>query len=201
MPRALGHGLESPGKAGRHRGPSGQVPSLPGQLVDTSGPREKAQVSRDSWSIPRGLGYSPELPGRAGQNREPSTLTEWLGTAGRPHSPSDTSMSHPGQLVDPAGYQTWARVAWKAGRHRGPSDQVPSHPEQLVDPAGLRALARVTQNCRSTSQALRREPESSWMAGRTRGPSDTSARRPGKLFHTAGPRAQSTVTRDSWSTP
>ena len=172
MPRALGHGLESPGKAGRPRRPSDQVPSLPGQLVDTSGPREKAQVSRDSWSTPRGLGYSPELPGRAG----------------RPNGPSGKGPSLAGCLVDTAVRPTRARVArdscsttWAlgprpespgtagqnpralgprpescktAGRPRGSLGTVPSLPGQLVDPASPRTRARVSRERSSTPGAL-----------------------------------------------
>ena len=76
---------------------------------------------------PRALGPWPESPQRAGRNRGPKGTDpifpdgwsnqqafrhrpETPGTAGRTHGPSDPSATCPGQLVDPMGNKTLARI-------------------------------------------------------------------------------------------
>ena len=156
--RALGHEPELSGNAGRprgpsnpsarkdvrQRGPSGTVPSNPGQLIGPAGHRTRAQIAWESWSTPRALGHGPK----------------WPGTAGRRHGPWDIGRKGPGYLVDPArpraqldhntSPQFWGRVTrdakstpwydrpgpespWKAGRPRGTSGTGPSPPAQLVE--------------------------------------------------------------------
>jgi len=56
------------------------------------------------------------------------------GTAGRPRMHSVPSASHQGQLVDPAGLQTRARVARDACLTPCSLRPGPSRPGQLVDP-------------------------------------------------------------------
>ena len=106
-PRALGHEHESPRSAGRHRGHSDSIESHPGELVDPAGPRMEAR-----------------FPGRAGRHRRtsdpgpsrPWALAQWPEspvTAARPRGKSDPGPSRQGELVDPAGYRSPARVAQK----------------------------------------------------------------------------------------
>ena len=79
------------------RGALGTGPSLPGDLVDPVGPRNRARVSKDIVD-PSGtlaLRHKRELSGRAG----------------RPRGPSDPGPSDQGHLVDLAGPQNGARVA------------------------------------------------------------------------------------------
>ena len=59
------------------------------------------------WSNPRGIGAGRETSETAGQHR----------------GPSDTSPSHPGELIDPAGPRTCSRVAresWSTPQALGP---------------------------------------------------------------------------------
>ena len=99
--RTIGPERNRPGRAGRTVLPSDPSASRPGELVDPTGPltrvrstgtavrprgtSEPCLVARDIWSSPRSLGPGPE----------------WTGTAGGPRAPSESSASHPGQLVDP----------------------------------------------------------------------------------------------------
>ena len=189
--RALGNGPELPGMAGRHCRPSDLVLRIPGQLVDTSGPQERARVPRYSWSNPRASGPGPKTP--------------W--TTGRTQGPADPSSRHPGKLFDTAGPRAQSQVtrnSWStprasdpglsrpgelvvhgthpespggAGRTRGhsfssvscpgfwstprASNPGPSCRGHLVNPVGDRALAQVAQDRRCTSRALGHEPVSS----------------------------------------
>ena len=54
--RAFGPGPQSPGRAGRHRGPSNPGLRHRGQGVDPVGPLTLEEVVRDNWSIPRAFG-------------------------------------------------------------------------------------------------------------------------------------------------
>ena len=63
-------------------------------LVDTTGPRTRSRVTRESWWTPWSLGHQRELPGRAGRLR----------------GPSDTGQSWLGEIVDPAGYKSREQV-------------------------------------------------------------------------------------------
>ena len=98
-------------------------------------------------------------------------------------------MRVPGQLVDPAGPRTRARVAtdnlWTrlalghvpespgiAGRTLRPSDPGARPPGQPADHAGPRTRARGTRDSWSTPRALGHGPESPWTPARHRGPSD-----------------------------
>ena len=118
---------ESPGSVGRHCRPSGTSPSCPGLLVDLRCPRTKARVARDSCSTPGGprtqVRVSRESwsspwafsPGLSWENWWTTlALGQWPETpwtAGRQRRPSDLGPSHLGQLVDPVGLRTQARVA------------------------------------------------------------------------------------------
>ena len=131
---------ESSGTPVRHRGPSGTVRSHPGQLVVTTGPRERARIAQESSSTPRTIGPERDSPGRAcrNRNRGPST---------RARVPRD-SWSTPHALgpgpESPGG----------AGRHLGPSVTAPSRPGHLVDTARPRVQSRVTRDAWSTPRSL-----------------------------------------------
>ena len=110
-PRVFKQWPETRGTAGQHRGPLDPSSIRRGELVKSICPRTQARVARDSlstpgpsdpgprrmdsWWTPRALGLNRELRERAGRNRVPS----------------DTSASHPGQLVNPVLSQTWAESA------------------------------------------------------------------------------------------
>ena len=66
----------------------------PGEQVEHAGPRQRARVIWDSWSIPREHGPGPESPG----------------TTGRHCRPLFTGMCLMGQLIDSAGPRTRAQV-------------------------------------------------------------------------------------------
>ena len=108
----------------------------------------------------------------------------------RPRGHSDPDPSRPGQLVDPAGTWTRARVAqdcwwtpeahgpWHkspgiAGRHHVPTGTGPILPGLLIDPVGTWTRARVAGT-----------------AGQTRGPSDTVVNRLGQLVDITGSLTQ-----------
>ena len=112
---ALGTGPEWPGTADRPRGPPDQFRESPGtaclprrpsdlglspprQLVDTSGPRTRARVPRESLLTLQTLRTGLESPG----------------TAGRHHGPSGSGPSLPRELFDPVGLWTQARFARKS---------------------------------------------------------------------------------------
>ena len=165
-----------------------------GQLVDPACSRNRAAVTRDSWSTPRAFGPVPQSPG----------------TAGRPLGPSDPSTRVPGQLVNTTGPRTRTQVvqeSWRTpwalgygpespetpGQHCGPPNQDPSLPGYLVDPVGHRAWAQVTRDSwsaaghRSRTRGARARC-TTWRAfgpGPERpGPPDPSASPLGQLFDT-----------------
>ena len=119
-PRYVRPGPESPRTAGRHRGTSDTGPSLPGQLVNNTGPQTQARVAQESWSTLRGLGNGLEMPRKLIDNPGPwaraqvardacSTLRslrpgpESPGRAGRHSGTSGTGLSPLGVLVDTRG--------------------------------------------------------------------------------------------------
>ena len=200
-PRALGHGSESPGSPGRHRGhsdpnrvaretcrhsrPSGMGANTPGPLVDPRVLWKFVLVAQGLLVDPSGLGPGQESPG----------------TTSRPQGPSDPNPSRPGELVDPG----WL----------GPSA---SRPKQEFDPTAPRARSRVTQESWSTPRAVGHGPKSPGTVGPPREPSEedpshlvelVNRTRPsdpgpsclGQLVDPRGPRTQQRDTRDSWSTP
>ena len=100
---------------------------------------------------PRGFGQCPYMPGKS------------CGSCGT----SDMGPSHLGQLIDPVGTWTQARVTqdfWsnprghgpgpqlprKTDSHRGPLFTVPFLPGQLVDTVCPPAQARFSRDCCST---------------------------------------------------
>ena len=199
-PRALGHGSESPGSPGRHRGhsdpnrvaretcrhsrPSGTGPNSPGPLVD---PRVLRKLALVAW----GLLVHPSGP----WTRARVTRDNW--STPRPLGPEPES---PWRVGRP-------RVAWtkrespEAGvRPRSTTGTVQSHPGKLVDTTGRRAWAQVTRDCWSTPRALGRGPESRRIVGRTRRPSDLSPSCPGHLVDYVGPQTWAGVARNTWST-
>ena len=199
---ALGHLPELPRTAGRPRGPSHPIASLPGVLVVPAGPRSLARVARDIWCTPRSL-----------RARRKSS-----GTAGQPRGPSYPRPSHPVELIDPTDSRTLARVAreiWStpralgperefpggAGRHCGPSHLSASPPGALVDTAVPRTRARVFLDSWSIPCELGPVPASPGPAGRRRGHWNPGLGRPGLLVQPAGYHSRTRVVQESWSTP
>ena len=151
-------------------------------------------------STPRALGPERELPGAAVRHR----------------GPSDTGLSHPGQLVDPTGNQSRARVLWHSWSTPWSHYWSASCPGVLVDPAGYGAgressgraglpggpttRARVALEGWSSTQDLGPGPESPRAAGRHRGPRDTGLSYLGQRVEPAGLRTRARVARDSRST-
>ena len=112
----------------------------------------------------------PTAPGDWGstlQVLEPEP--ESPGTAGRHHGKLGTSPGRLGELVEPAGPQTWARFIQKSWSTHEHSDPGLSHLEQLVEPAGNRKRARVVRD-----------------SGATQWASDPGPNRLGELVYTAG---------------
>ena len=139
--------------------------------------------------------------------------------AGRHQASSDKVPSLPGQRVETAVPQAWARVPGIAGRHFGPLDPGPSRLGQLVDPVGPKTRPGVAQDRLLTPGALGHGHKSTRSAGRHRRSSDPSASvpgqlvdtagqlvdtaglsRPGKLVDTAEPRERARFPWDSWAT-
>ncbi|RKM63499.1 hypothetical protein C0215_20070, partial [Clostridioides difficile] len=100
-------GAESRGTAGQLPGLSDPGPSCPGQPVAPACPRNRARVTRDSWSTPQAVGAWPKLPG----------------TAIRPRGTSGPGPSRPCNLVNPAGTRTWARFARDSWSMRDPGPE------------------------------------------------------------------------------
>ena len=174
-----------PGTAGRPRGPSDPSTSVPGQLVNPTGPRARARVPHDSLSPPQALGTGPESPR----------------TFVRHHGPSDLSVSRQGQMVDTKGLWTRAPVArdswltpgprkrtrgaheswftppafgpgpespWPAGQPRGLSDPSVSVRGQVVDTEGTRTRAQFVRDIRFTQRGIGHGPESPMRPGQSR---------------------------------
>ena len=183
-PRAHVHGPKSPGRAGRHCGPSDTSASYPGQLVDPTCPGTwtLAHVAQERLLTLQEVRPDPESPRRGG----------------RPHEPLDQIMSRAGQLVDTSRTRTLVRVvreSWStprdlghgpespgtADRHRGPLETGPSRPGQLLDTKGPRTRALVTQDIYQP-----------------RGHSDLDPSRPGQLVESTGPQTLARVVQGSW---
>ena len=180
---ALGHLPELPRTAGRPRGPSHPIASLPGVLVVPAGPRSLARVARDIWCTPRSLRARRKSSGTAGQTR----------------GPSEPRPSRPGEMVDSAGPQIQARVAGTAGGLRGDSEQGLSRPGELFDTAGGRTRARVFRESWSSPRELGAEPRSPGAFGRSRTTWDTFLSHPRQLVDSAcfgpGPETPGTAGR------
>ena len=154
--RALGPGAESPGTSGRPRGPSYPSTSHLEGLVDLSGHRTRARVTRDSWSTPRAFAPGPESP--------------W--TTVRYRGPLDKSASHQACWSTPRALAPDRVMPGSVGRPRRPSDPFPCRPGHLVEPAESGTGARVARVSWSPSQAFRNIPKWPGTAGRDRGPLD-----------------------------
>ena len=172
--RALRPKHEWPGRAARARRPSEPARIQPGELVDTTGPRTRARVTRDSWSTTDAWSTQRALRPKH----------EWPVKAGQPRGPSEPARSHPGELVNSAGPWAWARVSqeswwtpWALGPGPDspkPSDQPHWHsvtsasrPGLLVHPTGNRTQTWVARDSCSNPHAFRHGPES---PGTTGGP-------------------------------
>ena len=161
---------------------------LPGELVDTVGPRTRARPSRDSWSSPQDLRHGPECPRTAGRARRTSSTARvtW------------DSWSTPRALRP---LSEWPGKSGRRGRHWNPGLGRPGHrtgprfPGQLVDSAAPRIQSRVARECWSTPRALGHWPQSPEISGVPRGASEPGASRPGQLDNPAGHRTRGRVTR------
>ena len=181
-PRGFRHGPEALGTTGQHRVASGTVRSCRGQMVSPTGPRIRARIALDTFSTMRYVLPGSESPGTTGRPWSLGPGPESPGKAGHSRRPSDTGTSRAGQLINPAGSRTQARVALGVlvdtaalrpkRKSRGPSGTVPSHPGKLVDTAGHWARARVAVEGWSTPRDIGPEHDSPRRAGPNRGPSD-----------------------------
>ena len=190
MPQPLRQGPEFRRKAGRHSGPPDQVPSLPGQLVDSSGPQEWARLHETTGQRGAHSDLCMSRPGQLVDHAGHRARARVAQTTGRPHGPLDTRQSSPGMLVHHSGPRAQARVtqdAWPKPRYVRPGPESP----------GTAGRPR----------ALVPRPESPGTAGRPQGPSDPSTNtwdsfmKPGplgmvsshlgELVDATGPRARS----------
>ena len=133
--RALGPWPDTPGTAGRPRGPSDPSASGPGQLFNT---QARSQVARDSWSTPKDFGPGTDSHGMAGRPRGTSDWARDPRTAGRRRGHSDPCTRRPEQLFELRALGHSPESPRTAGRRRGPSGTGPSHPGKLVDTTGTR---------------------------------------------------------------
>ena len=143
--RALRPKHEWPRRAVRARRPSEPARINPGELIDTTGPRPRARVPRDSWSTTDAWSTQLAL----------GLKHEWPVRAGRPRWPFETGASHLGELVDPTGPWKRARVPRESSSTEGP-----------------RTSTRVARDSWLTPRALVHGPESPRRPGRPRGHSD-----------------------------
>ena len=134
---------------------------------------------------PRGLGHGPESPGRPGQTR----------------GSLEPGQSCSGQLADPSGPRTRARITWDSWLNPRPSDPSVIRQGVVVDPAGSRTWARVAWESWLKTWVLGTEHKWPRRGGR---PSGNLGQGPICLelqVEPVGPRTQVRVSRDSWSTP
>ena len=194
-------GLRSQGRSGRARGSLDPGPCRLGDLLDTAGPRTRAQAVQYSWSTPQALGHGPESPGTAGLPAGPRTRARFTRDIWSTLRASELSPSPLGLGVETAGARTRAQVTldsfwtpqelvhgpWSPGtasRPRGTSDTITCRPGDLVDSAGPWTQARGTRESWSTPRELR-----------------MGLSRLGQMVDPAGPGTWVRVPRDSWSTP
>ena len=180
---AIGHGPESPGRAGGHLRTSDPGPSPLRQLFEHTDPRTRAKVAWEGWSTPQDLDPSTSSRDSSSTPRSFRPVPETPWTTGGTRWPSRMGPSPPGQLVNHSGPRTWTRVPGTASRARRPSNPGPSHPGQLVDIAVPPTRARVP-----------------WYIWSNRGSSEPSVSCPGGLVHPTGRQTSARVDRDSRST-
>ena len=187
-PRAIRAGRESSGTAGRHRGPTIGV-----------------RVALECWSTPQAMepGASPlgelvypagplperESPWRAGRPRRTSDpgLSRPLG---RHRGPKDKGPSYLGQLVEPAGLRTRARVARDSRSTLRARGHGPELPEMACRPRGPSDTSLNALESCSIPQALEHGPRSHETCGGARGLSEPGASPLGELVNPAGHQAQ-----------
>ena len=214
--RGLRYSPELPRTVGLHHGPSGTGPSHVGRLGHNVGHPRKARVARDSGSPPQDIRHGPESPGTAGRPTGPWTWArvakdigstsralghkrESPGNAGQPRGHSHPSESRHGQLVEPAGGRTMARVTRRAVHHRGPSGKARVIRDACLTPWALRqgpTLPRTADRPSRTS-GNGPSPPGRLVDHRT---SDPNPRCPGNLVDPTGPWTRSRVAKDIGST-
>ena len=214
IPWALGQWCESPGTVGLYCGPTGTGPILPGQLVDTEGPRTRTRVARDRCSTPGASAPGPSCPGKLVATPGPCSLSRvswerWstpqtLGpgtrtpvTAGRPRGTwhKSRSASHPGQVVDPAEPRARSQIVWDSCSNPDlgqdcESPRKAGRPHRPSD-TGLNGQGHLTNPA-----GLGQWPDMPGKAGRPCGTSDTGLSHAGQLIDTADPRTQGQIARD-----
>ena len=215
--RDIGHGPESPGTAGRHRGPSEKGPSCARQLVKPACSRTRTRVNqgagRPRWPSDSTASHPRLLVEPAGsQTRIRDHQNYWstprvLGyrpklprTDGLHNGPLDTGPSHPGYLVDNAVHLTGVRVAWVSWSPHGTSGSGPRCPGSLVE-CGPKVPGPSLPGPLVDPGVLGPKRETPVTAGQPCGPSDKGWSPPGQLVEPSGPRTWAQVTQDSWSTP
>ena len=170
-PRVLGLEHESPGTAGRPRGPLDQGPSRPGQLDDPAYLRIKCE-----WpgNVGRLRGTSDRSrPGHLVDTAVPQERPESCEIAGGPRGPWTRAGVTRDSWSTPQALGHGPESRGTAGQARRPSDPSPSHLALLVTP-----------------WAFGPGPQSPRRAGRPHGPSDTGSSSAGQLFEPAGHRGQ-----------
>ena len=126
-------------------------------------------------------------------------------------------MSRPGQMFDPAGPRTRARIprdCCLTPRAFGPGPQLPRTvggphgtldqsarvPGPLVDTAGTQSWAGVARDIWLTPQVVGQGPEPTGRHGRSRGPLGPKLEWLGQLVEHAGPQSRAGLARDIWLT-
>ena len=180
-PQALGPGLESSGKAGRHRENSDPGATRPAEWVKTTVPRTRARVIRECFRPHGNYVPGPNLPGQ---------LVDSTGLRSQAGFPWD-------DWLTPQGFGHGPDSPGRPGRSHGPSETGPSGQRQQVDRAGLQTGARVARDSWSTSRTLGPKHVSPGTAGRPRGPSETGWGRPGQQVDPLGSRVRGRVARDA----
>ena len=158
------------------------MPIWPGTAGQTAGPRNRARVTRDSWSTPRAFGQRPIWPGTAGQTAGPRNRARVTWDSCSARRASDMVPNRPGYLVDPAGLRTLALVAREAcsklrslqsgpksprtaGRPCGISDTGPSRPGELDDTAVPRDQPESPEKCCERKMCLGVSTSSYFLSG------------------------------------
>ena len=141
-------------------------------------------------------------------------MHETHGTAGRQRGLSHPGPSRGGQLVDPAGPWTYARIprdCWSTPQAIGSEREsqwtqqvhgpMPEYPGTAGRPHGPLDLSTIRLGELFDPRALGHRPELPGTAGRHRGPSGPGLSRPGRLIDPAGLLTSSRVSWGSCSTP